>query len=69
MTADEHDEYCEVRRTGRHDYEGLDCDCESIPFATSRCDGCGSYLAGERFAMTLWREPQRFASGIARAAA
>jgi hypothetical protein len=31
-----------------------DCDCETIPFSSAQCEGCGSYLAGERHAMTLW---------------
>lgn len=34
------------------DYE---CDCETDTFSTSQCDGCGSYLHGERHAMTLFK--------------
>jgi len=30
------------------------CDCETINFSMSSCDGCGSTLAGERHAFTLW---------------
>lgn len=33
------------------DYE---CDCETSLFSTSQCEGCGSYLHGERHAMTLF---------------
>lgn len=33
------------------DYE---CDCETYTFSMSQCDGCGSYLHGERHAMTLF---------------
>jgi hypothetical protein len=32
----------------------LECDCETNTFSTSRCEGCGSYLHGERHAMTLF---------------
>jgi hypothetical protein len=31
------------------------CDCETNTFSKSRCDGCGSWLAGERHAFTLWQ--------------
>lgn len=34
-----------------------ECDCETDTYNTSRCEGCGSWLHGERHAMTLW--PQR----------
>lgn len=33
------------------------CDCEHDTFSKSRCDGCGSFLHGDRFAFTLWRKP------------
>ena len=29
-------------------------ECEHRTFSTSRCDGCGSHLAGDRHAMTQW---------------
>lgn len=32
------------------------CDCETNSFSTSQCEGCGSYLHGERHAMTLFKE-------------
>ena len=35
------------------DYE---CDCERIEFSHSWCDGCASFLYGERHAMTLFKE-------------
>lgn len=38
------------------DYE---CDCETNTFSTSQCEGCGSHLAGERHAMTLFKIPPR----------
>lgn len=34
------------------DYE---CDCETNTFSTSQCEGCGSYLHGERHGMTLFK--------------
>jgi len=32
----------------------VECDCETDTFSTSQCEGCGSYLHGERHAMTLF---------------
>lgn len=32
------------------DYE---CDCETNTYSTSQCDGCGSWLHGERHGMTM----------------
>ncbi len=42
-------------KCGRQDdtYFG-ECDCETKSYSTSSCDGCGSYLHGERHAMTEW---------------
>lgn len=31
-----------------------ECDCEKDTYSTSQCEGCGSYLHGERYAMTLF---------------
>lgn len=31
-----------------------ECDCETNAFSRSPCQGCGSWLHGERRAMTLW---------------
>jgi len=31
-----------------------ECDCETVTFSLSQCQGCGSYLHGERHAMTEW---------------
>jgi hypothetical protein len=46
----EHAEDCPNHTAGRHVDE---CECETASFRTSACDGCGSRLAGERFAYTL----------------
>lgn len=52
MLHEEHAETCEVRILGHwpSDYE---CDCATNPFSRSRCEGCGSWLHGERHALTL----------------
>lgn len=40
---------------GREEGEDVDeCDCETNTHSTSQCEGCGSYLHGERHAMTLF---------------
>jgi hypothetical protein len=31
------------------------CDCETNTYSTSQCEGCRSYLHGERHAMTLFK--------------
>jgi hypothetical protein len=53
LLYEEHDEDCEVFKLRRwpDDYE---CECERNSFSSSQCDGCGSWLAGERHAFTLW---------------
>lgn len=35
--------------------ENGECECESVSFSWSACEGCGSRLGGERHAMTWWR--------------
>lgn len=35
------------------------CDCEEKTFSSSQCDGCGSWLAGTRHAMTLFVNERR----------
>ncbi len=32
-----------------------ECDCETNTYSTSQCEGCGSWLHGERHAMTLFK--------------
>ena len=43
----------EEHECGRQDdtYFG-ECDCEADNFSCSQCDGCGSYLHGERYGFT-----------------
>ncbi len=49
MAREEHAEDC-PRRNGD---DSTDCDCETDTYSTSQCEGCGSYLHGERHAMTI----------------
>jgi len=53
MAYEEHAEDCETRIQGGVP-DGYECDCETSTFSTSRCEGCGSWLHGERHAMTLF---------------
>lgn len=66
MTSDEHDAEClryvlhDVRtRFPDVDWPELpgdhECDCETNTFSRSQCRGCGSYLHGERHALTLFK--------------
>ncbi len=45
----------EEHSCGRQDdtYFG-ECDCETNTYSTSRCEGCGSWLHGERHAFTVF---------------
>lgn len=54
LCAEDHDNGCSMR--GGYTLAGAaeDCGCDRIVFARTRCEGCGSRLAGERFALTLW---------------
>lgn len=55
MACEEHAEECQVNTAGEwpDDYE---CDCETNTFSQSQCDGCGSWVHGERHAMTLFKD-------------
>lgn len=39
--------------------DGYECECAQDTFSTSQCAGCGSWLHGERHAMTLFKEEPR----------
>lgn len=54
MSVEAHHEECAVRITGEAS-DNEECDCDRDTFSTSQCEGCGSYLRGERHAMTLWK--------------
>ena len=50
MLWEEHTDECNNAAS-----EGRDeCDCETDTYSTSQCEGCGSWLHGERHAFTLW---------------
>ncbi|OEJ24275.1 hypothetical protein AS594_07030 [Streptomyces agglomeratus] len=53
MATEEHSEDCQVRTTGEWT-DNEECDCDRNTYSTSQCEGCGSYLHGERHAMTLF---------------
>jgi hypothetical protein len=57
LLAEEHSDQCrpDDRETDR-------CGCEGPWFSWSRCDGCGSYLGGDRWAFTLWRREEATAT-------
>jgi len=54
ITWSEHD--CGRETTHDMDTE-CECDCERADFSWQSCDGCGSTLAAERQAYTLWYAP------------
>lgn len=57
MMASEHDEDCPVReQLESNSAVDTECECEHRSFSWSQCDGCGSSLGGERFALTMWTE-------------
>lgn len=53
MAHEDHHPICEVRIQGMY-LDDYDCDCEFRTFSKSQCEGCGSYLHGERHAVTLF---------------
>jgi hypothetical protein len=60
LMAEEHDDSCPVwlGDPNRPDVpvREAECDCEHDYFSSRQCDGCGSYLAGTRDALTLFTE-------------
>lgn len=45
----------EAHSCGREHGEDIDeCDCDHDDFSSVPCDGCDSYLAGARYACTVW---------------
>lgn len=51
LSADEHNENCTPK-----DREVEACECDQLGFSWSSCEGCGSSLGGDRYALTLWNE-------------
>lgn len=52
MHPRDHDARCPRRIAGGQVEE---CDCETVPYSTTQCAGCGSSLAGDRHALTVFR--------------
>lgn len=59
MSYKEHSDDCSVNITGSWINSEGQCDCETNTYSTSQCEGCGSYLHGERHAMTLFKSAPR----------
>lgn len=57
MTYEEHAEDCLFRAMGRDAPNDYECECETNTCGRSQCEGCGSWLYGERHAFTLWGPP------------
>jgi hypothetical protein len=56
LLYEEHEEDCLFHTLGHDAPDDYECDCERIEFSKSPCEGCGSRLAGEREALTLWKK-------------
>lgn len=56
MSHEEHSEDCSVNIAGSWMNSADECDCETNTFSRSQCEGCGTYLHGERHAMTLFKD-------------
>lgn len=54
MAYDEHADDCLFRTMGSDAPGDYECECEQNTFSTSQCEGCGSWLHGERHALTLF---------------
>jgi hypothetical protein len=55
MFLNEHEDDCPRRTADIDSAAEMECDCETNTYSTSQCEGCGSYLHGERHAMTLFK--------------
>jgi hypothetical protein len=58
MAFEEHAEECLYRIYGSSHSENIpgdyECECEQLGFSWSSCEGCGSGLGGDRFALTVF---------------
>lgn len=54
LMASEHDTPCGSFNSALSEFLGGECECDRRTFGTWPCDGCGSPLAGERHALTVW---------------
>lgn len=58
LSWDEHADDC-LRRPGNNEGDlpdSYECDCGTDTYSRSPCEGCGSWLHGERHAMTLFKD-------------
>lgn len=55
LLASEHHKDCDVYKEGGWPVN-YECDCERIEFSSSSCEGCGSRLAGSRYAFAYWQD-------------
>jgi len=53
LSYDEHGTSCTMHPDHPEWDRDTECDCETDTYSTSQCDGCGSYLHGERHAFHL----------------
>jgi len=51
VTAGTLDHFCETDEDGRPSEE---CECGDLGFSWGACQGCGSTLGGDRYALTVW---------------
>jgi hypothetical protein len=54
MLYSEHESDCLFRTMGGDTPGNYECECETINFSHSPCDGCGTHLYGERHAVGGW---------------
>lgn len=56
MGYEDHDTNCDRHPSNKGELpQDFECDCETNTFSMSQCQGCGSYLYGERYAAHLWK--------------
>ncbi|MFG3718221.1 hypothetical protein ACGF8D_10530 [Streptomyces massasporeus] len=55
MAHEEHAEDCLKHTMGSDAPGDYECDCAKNTYSTSQCEGCRSWLHGERHAMTLFK--------------
>lgn len=62
LTREEHAPDCPAFDSDG-DYTGAECDCEHDSFSWRECPGCGSILAGDRYALTVWERVENETAG------
>jgi hypothetical protein len=54
LLREEHAPDC-PNRSADHSADFVECFCGEREFSRSQCEGCGTYLHGTRYVMTLWQ--------------